>query len=348
MDRENIPRVKTLYEAFVAGAPAAPPPTARLRFEGVDGQDVYNITAPFRSAGRTVIAGRVEPRDSEHSTAVFFEERNGVWYPIEGAPRFALQDPFVTRIGGELVFGGVRVSENPDGGEDRLIWHTVFFRGRDIFDLAEFFAGPLGMKDIRLCELADCRVAVFTRPRGAKGGRGTIGYTEVADLGALTVEAIEDAPMLEGMFHPLDWGGVNEAHLLESGEIGLIAHAAWFRGDILYGYRHYVATAFVFDPATHGWRDHRIIAARGQCAPGAAKRPDLADVVFSSGIECVGPVTRLYAGTSDAEAQWVEIPFPFDVPLAKSLSATSIEPLHAIPQSHSHTARVEAEETRVA
>lgn len=320
MDRENIPRVKTLYEAFAAGATATPPATGKLRFAGVDGRDVYNITAPFRSAGRTVIAGRVEPRDSEHSIAVFFEELGGVWHPIEGAPRFALQDPFVAFVAGELVFGGVCVSDGPT----EPVWRTVFHRGRDIFDLAEAFVGPWGMKDIRLCELADGRVAIFTRPRGPKGGRGTIGYTEVADLDALTIRAIDDAPMIEDMFHPLDWGGVNEAHLLATGEIGLIAHAAYFRDDVLYGHRHYFAVSFVFDPATRRWRDYRVIAAREQFAPGSAKRPDLVDVVFSSGIECVGPITRLYAGTSDAEAQWVEISDPFDVPLARGAGGAPV------------------------
>ncbi|RDE05055.1 DUF1861 family protein [Sphingomonas aracearum] len=278
----------------------------------MDGADVYNITAPFASAGRRVVAGRVEARDSEESIALFFEERDGMWHPIHGAPRFRLQDPFVTRIGEELVFGGVETAEA--GGT--LTWWTNFYRGSDIFDLQPFFSGPLGMKDIRLCELADGRVGVFTRPRGRKGGRGTIGYTEVASLEALTIKAIDQAPMLEGMFHPLDWGGANEVHLLSSGELGVIAHAACYVGDILYGVRRYYAVAFVFDPAGRRWRDYCIIAARDQFAPGPAKRPDLVDVVFSSGIVCTGPGTRLYAGTSDAEAQWLDIAYPFDVPLA--------------------------------
>jgi len=312
LHQQAAPRVGALYEAFAAAASVPAPAGAKLRFAGVDGHDVYNISAPFASDGRMVIAGRVEPRDSERSVAVFFAERNGVWHPVEGAPRFALQDPFVTRVAGELVFGGVQVVE----GEGEPAWRTVFHRGHGLFDLAEFFAGPWGMKDIRLCELMDGRVAVFTRPRGVKGGRGTIGYTEVPGLDALTVAAIDEAPMLEGMFHPLDWGGVNEAHLLTTGEVGLIAHAAFFKDDILYGERRYFATAFTFDPVTRQWRDHRVIAARGQFAPGAAKRPDLVDVVFSSGIETTGGATRLYAGTSDAEAQWIEVPYPFDAPLA--------------------------------
>lgn len=320
MDRSSIPRVKTLYEAFAAERHGPPPATGKLAFAGVDGRDVYNITAPFVSAGRRIIAGRVEARDSEDSLAVFFEERDGIWHPVADAPAYVLQDPFVTTIGGELVFGGVEIAHTADG----LIWRTNFYRGSDIFDLEPFFSGPVGMKDIRLCELADGRVGVFTRPRGTKGGRGTIGYTDVDSLDALTIEAIDAAPMLEDMFHPLDWGGVNEAHLLPSGEIGLIAHAAYYVDDILYGVRRYYAVSFLFDPATRTWRDYRIIAARDQFAPGAAKRPDLVDVVFSSGIETIGPVTRLYAGTSDAEAQWVEIAYPFHA-LAPEAQVTATE-----------------------
>ena len=232
MNHDDIPRVKTRHAAFAADPPKGR--TGKLTFTGVDGQDVYNISAPFRSAGRTVIAGRVEPRDSEHSTAIFFEQADDVWHPVDGAPRFALQDPFVTFSGGELVIGGVEVRFG--AGEPE--WWTVFLRGADLFDLKPFFAGPLGMKDIRLCALPDGRVAVFTRPRGAKGGRGTIGYTEVDTLDALTVDAIDAAPMLTGMFHPLDWGGVNEAHLLANGEIGLIAHIAYFEDDTIYSARH--------------------------------------------------------------------------------------------------------------
>ncbi|WP_448664759.1 DUF1861 family protein [Sphingomonas sp. CJ20] len=314
MDRRGITRVKTLYEAFAATVPPVPARAGKLRFAGVDGCDVYNITAPFRSAGRTVIAGRVERRDSEDSFAIFFEERDGAWHPIEGAPHLRLQDPFVTHVAGELVFGGVAISHALSG----LTWRTTFYRGPDIFNLREFFSGPLGMKDIRLRELADGRVGIFTRPRGLVGERGMIGYTEVDTLDAITLDAIEYAPLLEDMFHPQDWGGVNEAHLLPNGEIGVIGHAAYFENDDHYAERRYYAIAFVFDPVTRRWRDYRVIAARNQFAPGPAKRPDLVDVVFSSGIVREGPVTRFYAGVSDAEAQWLEIPDPFDTQRADS------------------------------
>lgn len=306
MTQSSPPRARERYSRF--SGKVRPAPTARLRFEGVDGFDVYNITAPFASAGRRVLAGRVEQRDSEHSKVYFFEARDDAWHVIPDAPVFALQDPFFTHIAGELVFGGVQIADGPDG---RLIWRTAFFRGRDLFDLKPFFTGPTGMKDIRLSELTDGRIGVFTRPQGAKGGRGTIGYTEADSLDTLSLELIDAAPLLDGMFHPLDWGGANETHRLPDGRIGVLSHVACFEGDDSASDRHYWASSFVFDPRTRTWRDFKIIASRSQFSPGARKRPDLHDVVFSSGLVFEGERTRLYAGISDAEAHWLEIDNPF-------------------------------------
>ena len=43
----------------------------RLRFLGVEGFDVYNITTPFSCGGRMYIAGRVEKRENEMSFVRF-------------------------------------------------------------------------------------------------------------------------------------------------------------------------------------------------------------------------------------------------------------------------------------
>lgn len=307
MNPNSIPRVATRFSEFRASSGHSGKRNGKLLFAGVGDKDVYNITAPFASAGREVIAGRVEDRDREDSTAIFFERREDAWYPIEGAPRFRLQDPFIARVGDELTFGGVQIRETDTG----LSWHTVLYRGPDIYSLKEFFAGPEGMKDIRLCDRRNGRIGIFTRPQGARGGRGTIGYTEVSRLEDLTVDALASAPLLEGMFHPLDWGGANEAHLLEDGRIGVLAHAACFQDDNPGQSRHYYAAAFRFDPNENTYSDFRIIASRDQFAQGPAKRPDLVDVVFPSGLVQREGKTRLYAGISDAGAQWLEISEPF-------------------------------------
>jgi len=303
---QNVRRVSEYFKDFKGSCPFGRA-TGKLTFAGVGGDDVYNITAPFSSANLTVIAGRVEPRDKEHSTVFFFQEEDGVWQPIPGAPTFQLQDPFVTFVNNELVFGGVRIYETPHG----IGWKTIFYRGMDIFSLTQCFAGPNGMKDIRLCDLKNGRIAVFTRPQGVKGGRGTIGYTQCCGLDALSCELIETAPLIEHMFHASDWGGANEAHLLPNGEIGVLGHAACYENDDEPKERHYYSTAFTFNPDSLGFRDFKIIASRDQFLDGPAKRPDLTDVIFSAGLIRRDGVTRLYAGVSDAEAHWIDIPDPF-------------------------------------
>lgn len=304
----KVMRVSEYFERFKVSRDKASPSTQKVMFSGVDGFDVYNITAPFRSNDTVVIAGRVEPRHHEYSTVVFFKENRGTWYPVQDAPVFDLQDPFFCYVGGELVFGGVRIHETESG---RLGWKTAFFRGSNIFDLKEFFVGPNGMKDIRLCDLQDGRIGVFTRPQGTKGGRGTIGYAEISCLKDLTPELLDAAPLIENMFHPSDWGGANETHLLPGGDIGVLAHAAYFENDDARQARHYYATVFTFSPQNRTFRNYKVIASRDQFPEGPAKRADLTDVIFSSGLVRGSGGTRLYAGLSDAEAHWIVIPDPF-------------------------------------
>jgi hypothetical protein len=99
----------------------------KLRFGGIGERDVYNITAPFRDDGELIIAGRVEDRASERSTTHFFVERGAMWIPRDNTPVFALQDPFVTRIAGELVLGGVEVTFD-EAGRHVTSWRTQFYR----------------------------------------------------------------------------------------------------------------------------------------------------------------------------------------------------------------------------
>ena len=123
-------------------------------------------------------------------------------------------------IGGELVVGGV---EYPvDLGDGRAGWRMVFHRGRALEALEPFLVGPDHMKDIRLVEVEDGRVGVFSRPQGECGGRGTIGFTTVASLSELTASAIEQAPLLRHQFRQEEWGGANQAHLLKDGTLGVL------------------------------------------------------------------------------------------------------------------------------
>lgn len=282
----------------------------RLRFVGVEDRDVYNITAPFEADGELVIAGRVESRSSEYSDVYFFTRRpGGEWAPKPGAPRFThLQDPFVTRIGGELIFGGVEIWPHPlDRG--RIEYRTVFYRGSGLGDLRMFAAGPQHMKDIRLVETADGRIGVFTRPKGPiGGGEGTIGFTLIDRLEDLRPSVILGAELIEGQFLPQEWGGVNEVHRLSNGLLGVLGHIARKRGKT----KHYYAMVFAYDVESRQASPMRIVAARSDFPAGEAKRADLEDVVFSGGLRRLpGGRAELYTGVSDAEAHMLVIDDPF-------------------------------------
>ena len=286
----------------------APLESGKITFSGVGNRDVYNIAAPVTFRGEMLIAGRVEARETEHAEILFFRrDPDGVWRPRPGAPTFVgLQDPCVTIVNGELVLGGVRFPiELPDG---RTIWRMEFYRGRSLERLTHFLTGPDGMKDIRIAGLPDGRIALFSRPHCGPGYRGRIGFTVVDGLDKLNPDVIAEAPILEGQFTDVEWGGVNEAHLLRDGRLGLLGHIAWMEtGEI----RHYFAMAFAIDPETRAVDPVRLIAVRSQFPDGPAKRHDLVDVIFAGGLvrHWDGTAT-LFAGLSDAEAGYVRIQDP--------------------------------------
>lgn len=280
----------------------------KLNFTDVEKNDVYNITAPFKQDNEDIIAGRVEARDSEHSRVIFFVQEGDNWVPKEGAPVFDLQDPFFTFIAGEIVIGGVEIYPHP-GQEGAFVWRTVFYKGKDIFHLELFFKGPDGMKDLRLAELPDGQVIVLTRPQGENGGRGKIGFTKIAALEELTIDVVNNAPLLKGQFIDEEWGGGNEIHQLSSGLLGILGHVACFDEQ---ENRHYYPMVFALNPGTGEISDMELIATRSQFLPGSTKRPDLVDVVFSGGLVRKEDGTAdLYAGISDAEAHKITIQDPF-------------------------------------
>lgn len=279
----------------------------KILFGGVNDKDVYNITAPFVDRNEWVIAGRVEKRDSEHSQVMFFTQRDGIWLPRENSRVFELQDPFITRIKGELVFGGVETFPHPTR-KGKLGWRTRFYRGADIASLEAFATGPDGMKDIRLVELSNGQIGVFTRPQGEIGGRGKIGFTILSRLDDLNQQAIDGAELLD-QFVDDEWGGANEIHRLQNGLLGVLGHIACYDDA---GNRHYYPMVFSFDPNERKASPMKLIAARKHLPPGEAKRPDLVDVIFSGGlVRQMDGTAVLYAGVSDVEAYRATIPDPF-------------------------------------
>ncbi len=266
-----------------------------INFEGVEGYDVYNPTAPFKTNGVEYMAARVEKRNifwqdfGYDPQIVFFTKNSHSWVPAKNVPTISMEDPFKTFISGELIFGGVKVYGEPRKRKFR----TVFLRGKCLKTLKEFSYGPEMMKDIRLVELIDGEIGVFTRPQGGEFGRGRIGFTIVKDLQGVNEKNIAQAKIIREKLPENQWEGVNGARLLENGSVDVLAHQARIEEN---GEKQYDATSFLFDPRKMEVKDFKVIATRDDFPPAPAKTPFLKKVVFPGEIDCRN---FLWAGIGD-------------------------------------------------
>jgi hypothetical protein len=291
--------------------------SAKLTFHGVEGFDVYNSSIPFEWQGQKYIFGRVERRAEWARSWVRLFACTGTddWTLVPDSMIYPLEDPYIAMIGDELVLGGTHVRYK-QGRIDT--YYGYFYRGKDLHDLVYFTTGPDYMKDIRLVALADGRVGVFSRPRNAEitrrfGSESQIGFTVIADLDELNGDVVENAPYIPGLFDAGEWGGCNQAYLLEDGRIGVIGHKSCntpqAEGEAL---MTYLNIAFVFDPLRHVAENVKIIGTRTCYPAGPAKRPNLVDCAFTAGIvRRVDGKVDLYSGIGDCEVGRIVIDDPF-------------------------------------
>lgn len=292
-----------------------------LTFHGVEGFDVYNCSLPFTWEGKEYIYGRVEKREEWARSWVRLFEKTGEddYHLVKEHMIYQLEDPYISIIQGEMVLGGTHVRKR-SGKIDTF--YGYFYRGTDLNDLNYFTTGPDYMKDIRLVELMDGKIGVFSRPRNdeikKKYGTGAmIGFVVINTLDELTDEVILSATPIEGIFDKDEWGGCNQAYLLENGTIGVIGHQCYTQpveeGEAL---AVYVNISFEFDPATFEVKDRKIIGTRSCYPEGPSKVPNLIDCTFTSGISMrKDGKADLYGGMSDTMEGRITIDYPFCVPL---------------------------------
>ncbi|NLK27013.1 MAG: DUF1861 family protein, partial [Clostridiales bacterium] len=160
-----------------------------LSFHGVEGFDVYNCSIPFVWEDKEYIYGRVEKREEWARSWVRLFKKIGKdeYTLVRDHMTYQLEDPYISFIQGEIVLGGTHVRKR-SGNIDTF--YGYFYRGTDLNDLNYFTTGPDYMKDIRLVELADGKIGVFSRPRNdeikRKYGTGSmIGFTIINTLDEL-------------------------------------------------------------------------------------------------------------------------------------------------------------------
>ncbi|MCI8799122.1 DUF1861 family protein [Acetatifactor muris] len=303
--RENFDRQGPVYESHL------------LTFEGVDGYDVYNTSVPFRYEGKRYLFGRVERREEWANSTVrlFSEKGKDIWEIVPESMIYQLEDPFVVKLQGDFVLGGTRV----DYSRGKLAGFCgVFYTGKDPFNLRYYTTGPKGMKDIRMVELEDGRIGVFSRPRGEHirqvyGSESVVGFTVINDISELDEKVPERARVVEGLFEKNEWGGCNQCFGLEGGKTGVIGHRCYHEKRSGIDQQVYLNIAFVFDPETYQASDIKVIGTRKSYPAQPEKRADLADCVFSSGIRLrEDGRADLYSGVADTAEGRIVIADPFE------------------------------------
>lgn len=311
--------------------------SVKLTFHGVEGFDVYNCSIPFTWEDKEYIYGRVEKREEWARSWVRLFEKTGKdeYTVVRNHMIYQLEDPYISIVQGELTLGGTHVRKR-SGEIDTF--YGYFYRGKDINDMLYFTTGPDFMKDIRLVELANGKVGVFSRPRNKEieekyGSGAMIGFAVIDSLDDLTDEVILNAKPIEGIFEKGEWGGCNQAYLLANGNIGIIGHQSFvqpgedaveetdqhdFRKPRKNDLDVYVNIAFEFNPDTFEVSNRKVIGTRSCYPEGPSKRPSLVDCTFTSGIVLrEDGKADLYGGMSDVEEGRITIDYPFSCPIKK-------------------------------
>ncbi|MDL2301851.1 DUF1861 family protein [Lachnospiraceae bacterium OttesenSCG-928-D06] len=291
---------------------------AILTFHGVDGYDVYNCSLPFTWEGKRYIFGRVERRGEWMRSWVRLFEETGLdhWTLVENSMIYQLEDPYIAIIHGELIMGGTHVRVK---GGKLDTYYAYFYRGTKVDDLHYFTTGPDYMKDIRLVELTDGRIGVFSRPRNDEikrkyGSESMIGFSIINNLEELTGEVVENAPLIEGLFQPGEWGGCNQVYLLPDGKLGVLGHFSYLEDEVCgeESVSVYTNMAFVFNPITREVENLKMIGTRKSYPEGPAKLPHLCDCAFTSGmVSRLDGMVDLYSGIGDCMEGRTVIPYPF-------------------------------------
>lgn len=285
-----------------------------LTFKGVDGYDVYNCSQPFNWEGQTYMFGRIEHREEcmRSWARLFTKTGPDEWTVVDNSMIYQLEDPYISIVDDNLILGGTSVQVQK---RELDKFFGYFYKGTDINNLYYFTTGPAMMKDIRVVQLADGRVGVFSRPRGEDtmaeyGSESMIGFTIIDDIEDLSAETIEHADYLHGLFGPGEWGACNQAYLLPDGKLGVLGHVAYEDADR--GQSVYMNMAFVLDPLTREITDYHLIGTRASYPDAPAKKLNLQDCTFSCGlVPRADGLVDLYGGVGDTHEGRVAIPYPF-------------------------------------
>lgn len=290
-----------------------------LSVAGLKPTEIAYNPAVIIQDGQKIIAARVESRDStwhdpdQYDPHIMFYQRAGdSLHLLPRSPVFVrYEDPWATwlttSVGTrQLLFGAVWV----DYSVSPPVITTRIFLAPSVQELDPF--SPVveirGMKDVRLCQLPDGRLAVFTRPQFDDMFFGRIGFIIIDDLADLT-SAVPQAALLKIDMDSSGKIGANEV-LYYQNRLQVICHVATLGSarDL-----HYRAFHFSLDPDSPftGQIHLSPLCCRSDFPTSLPKADYLEDVVFPGGIGSPQE-QEFYCGLSDSSLGV----FPWSVPLA--------------------------------
>lgn len=287
----------------------------KLTFKNIVNKDVYNISKPFKIDKEEFLFGRVEPRNNSELSKIFlFKKTIEGWVPVETfSPLENSEDPFISKINGNLVLGCVEVvkmeKEDDFNPENKLNYRTILYEGKNPLELKIVFEGPWKMKDIRFLQFSENKLALFSRPQGGIAGKGKIGFTIINSLQGLEHSHLNEAPLLNH-FSDNEWGGANEVHSLKNGRLFVLGHIAKRNED---NSLSYYPMYFTINPETSEHSEIKILFERKHLPRGESKNERLRDVIFPGGFnENEDGAIDIYLGAGDAEAYRVRIKNNFE------------------------------------
>ena len=294
-----------------------------LQLQGIESTEIaYNPAVIVQKntdqivGGSKIIAVRVESLDShwlnpklyDPRVRFFYEQDDNILEPIPDTPVFyQAEDPWATWFkdkqgNPQLLFGVVVVDYS--GSEPVITTRLHLAPSVQALVVDKPLIEIRGMKDVRVVQLPNGQIAVFSRPTTGVAFPGRIGFTIVENLLDIN-QALATAPLLKFELDKKTKIGANEAYLVND-RIHVFGHMATIDARGL----HYAAYEFSLDPkhpcdeviALNKVADRADFPANTQ----ASKGHQFDDVVFPGGTG--GPeYTELYVGVEDARIGKIEL-----------------------------------------
>lgn len=281
----------------------------------------YNEGKPINIGNMTVMPVREEPVGTEDSDVRWFEydPNSDTGHPLSDTEDLeSCQDPsYQGEIKDEKYISVVKTIKI-EGQKDSEYCSQLFKLNPKLKNLEKVAESPRFAKGLHIAEYKDGIIGVVRMQR-EEYGRGKICFfTAPSPDGVQDVmDNLREKTQIIEMFHPDEWGGINDLLPLEDGRFLAVGHIARLRVDENnVEHKEYAITTAYLNPETRELTDLKIVMTMDDLkdADGGLvkdkfppKKPILENVIYPTNAELEGNRLTIYAGAKDA------LPYKFTV-----------------------------------